>query len=230
MRIWINHYEGPGSKLKTTAINTSAKVTVRELKCIVAEKLRKIVNSFYLVYVKNGSKVLLTETFTLKFFDMKRVSVVTVVDICKKESKDIPNIKTNAIPDPVPESEIQSSIIVFSTLVSQAVDTISARNSIESRVSYKSVIDQGDKQSEDGKDQGDKKPEDGKDQGHKQPVHGIDQPRSSYQKLQMNNKSDQKPKASPKPTFEKLEKVEKRVLDEPKKRDQCNVRDCCILI
>jgi hypothetical protein len=208
MRIWINHYEGPGSKLKTTAINISAKLTVRELKCIVAEKLRKMVNSFYLVYIKNGFKVLLTETFTLKFFDMKRVSVVTVVDILKNESKDIQREQLNTVPEANSESEMRSSLIVFSSLVFQAVDSISARNSKDVRLSNKSFQDQGDKELKEVKDQ----------------------PRFSYKELENSNKSDEKPRRSRRPTFEKFEQVEKRVLEGQKKRDQCAVLDCCIII
>lgn len=204
MRIWINYYEGPGSKLKTTAINISAKLSVRELKCIVADKVSKMVNSFYLVYIKNGFKVLLTESFTLKFFDMKRVSVVTVVDIPKNQTESIQTTKNNTVPESVCESVIQSSLIVFSTLVSQTVDSISAGNSKELRISDRSYKDQ----LEDNKDN----------------------PRSSHQELEIGPKSDKKPKKSQKPTFEKFEQVEKRLLEGQNKRYQCAVLDCCIII
>ena len=96
MRVWINHCEGVGCRVKTTGVNISAKLTVRDLKCLVAEKLRKVVNSFYLVYNKNGLRVLLTDTFTLKFFGMKRVSIVNVFDIPHREIKD--THKTSAKP------------------------------------------------------------------------------------------------------------------------------------
>lgn len=56
-----------------------------------------------------------------------------------------------------------------------------------------------------------------------------DKPRSSYQELEIRPKLDKKPKKSWKPTFEKWEQVEKRML-ERKKRDQCAVLDSCIII
>lgn len=112
MRIWINHIEGVGCRVKTTGINISAKLTVRDLKCIVAEKLRKVVNSFYLVYNKNGFRVLLTDTFTLKFFDMKRVSVVNVVDLPQKESKDSKRMSVRSfkpVLESIPSNELLDS-------------------------------------------------------------------------------------------------------------------------
>jgi hypothetical protein len=89
-----------------------------------------------------------------------------------------------------------------------AVDSRPIGNSRRFRAQDRSFHDHRDKQFEDRKDQ----------------------PRSSYQELEIGSKHDNKPKKSWKPTFEKWEQVEKRVLDRQKKRDQCAALNSCIII